>query len=88
MKFYYDVIESYEIYIDFQDIYDHIKSEYPDYSNYAIYEHFIENVEYLLTEIYKCYDFVAYDNDRNVNDLVNRWGQWFDEKFGEGWDEV
>lgn len=88
MKFYYDVIERYEIDVDFQDIYDHIKSEYLDYSNYAIYEYFIENVEYLLTAVYKCYDFVAYDNERNVENLVDSWEQWFDEKFGEGWDEV
>jgi hypothetical protein len=88
MKFYYDVIESYEIDIDFQDIYDYIKSDLPSYSNYAIYEHFISNVECILTAVYGCNDFVEFDNEGNVDNMLNYWEQWFDKQFGEGWDEI
>ena len=88
MKFYYDVIESYEIDIDFQDIYDYIKSGHPNYSNYAIYEHFITNAECILIAIYRCDDFAEYNNEKNVDSMLDCWEQWFDKEFGEGWDEV
>ena len=88
MKFYYDVIDSYEIDIDFQDIYNYIKSNHPDYSNYSIYDYFVTNVEYILITIYKCYDFIEYDNTGTIDDMINYWEQWFNEKFGEHWDEI
>ena len=33
-------------------------------------------------------DEVEFDNERNVDNMLNHWEQWFDKKFGEGWDEI
>ena len=88
MKFYYDVIESYEIDVDFQDIYNYIKSNHPDYSNYSTYDYFVTNAEYILIAIYKCYDFVEYNNPGTIDDMFTCWEQWFNEKFGEHWNEI
>lgn len=85
MEFWYDVIESYRLYIDFQEIYDYIESEsISEVSD--IYNAFCENVGFYLRSIYGCEDFYEDDNEYNVETLTLAWYKWFNNKFGENWD--
>ena len=92
MKFWYDVIESRSININFEEIYDIIKDRLleddPETSTYDVYQEFIDNIQYYINSIYRVDDFVEHENESNVVDLVYCWVQWLEEKFGENWDEV
>lgn len=88
MKFWYEVIESHYIDIDFQKIYDYIKSDDPDIEIIDVYNTFIDNVSFYLRSIYECEDLEEEDNEYNINELIDSWGDWFDKTFGKNWDEV
>ena len=92
MKFWYDVIESRSINIDFEELFDIIKErlleDEPEVSTYDVYQEFTDNVQYYVSSIYPADDFDASENESNVEDLVCCWEKWFEEKFGENWDEI
>ena len=88
MKFYYDVVETHCVEIDFQEIYDYIKSDDPDIKTSEVYYTFIDNITFYLRSIYGCEDLEEDDNEYNINELIDSWGDWFDKIFGENWDEV
>lgn len=86
MEFWYDVIESYRLYIDFQEIYDYIESE-GVFDTEDIYASFYENVGFYLRSIYGCEDFYEDDNELQIEELLLSWNKWFDNKFGENWNK-
>ena len=89
MKFWYEVIETHCVEIDFQEVYDYIHDNEPDMSNnYDIYLEFIDNYFYYLDKLYKLEDFVGENNDHAVQELIDSWETWLEETFGENWDEV
>lgn len=88
MKFYYDVIETHCVEIDFQKIYNYIKSDDPDIKIIDVYNTFIDNVTFYLKSIYGCEDLEEEDNEYSINELIDSWGDWLDKIFGENWDEV
>lgn len=92
MKFWYDIIDTRCLEINFEEIYDIIKDrlleDEPEVSTYDIYQEFIDNVQYYINVIYRVDDFDESENESNVEDLVCCWEQWLEEKFGENWDEV
>lgn len=89
MKFWYDVIESHCIDIDFQEVYNYICDHAPNMNNhYDIYLEFIDYCSHYLYELYKLKDFVKEDNDHAIAELIDSWENWLEETFGRNWDEV
>lgn len=88
MEFWYNIIESHYIDIDFQEIYDYIKSDDPDIKTSEVYYTFTDNTAFYLRSIYGCEDLEEDDNEHNINELIDSWGDWFDKIFGENWDEI
>lgn len=89
MKFWYEVIETHCVEIDFQEVYDYIHDNEPDMSNnYDIYLEFIDNCSYYLDKLYKLEDFVGENNDHAIQELIDSWETWLEETFGENWDEI
>jgi hypothetical protein len=88
MNFNYDVTISRSINIDFQDIFDYIKSEDPDAQIESIYYDFLDNTSMYLRSIYKCEDLDEDTNEYEITDLTEKWEYWLNEIFGENWDEV
>lgn len=88
MKFWYRIVTLEFVDIDFQEIYNYIKSDDPDIKTSEVYYTFIDNVAFYLRSIYGCEDLEEDDNDHAIQELIDSWGDWFDEKFGENWDEV
>lgn len=89
MKFWYEVIESHCIDIDFQEVYNYIHDNEPNIDNhYDIYLAFIDNYPYYLDKLYKLEDFVEEDNDLVIQELIDSWGDWLEETFGKDWDEI
>ena len=86
MKFWYEVLESRCIDVDFQEIYDYIKSDDPDIKISEVYYTFTDNVAFYLSSMYGCEDLEEYNNEYNINELIDFWGNWFDKMFGENWD--
>ena len=88
MEFWYNVIESYCIDVDFQKIYDYIKEQEPNYNNYELFIIFIDNAGFYLRSIYGCEDLNEIDNECQLDILIERWEDWFKETFGENWDDT
>lgn len=89
MKFYYDIIETRCVEVNFQEIYNYIHDNEPDINNrYDIYLEFIDNCSYYLDKLYKFEDFVGENNDHAIQELIDSWETWLEETFGENWDEI
>jgi hypothetical protein len=88
MDFNYSVIENRNIEIDFQDIFDYIKSEDSNLTTAEIYNTFLDNAAWYLRSIYKCEDLDEDTNEYEITDLTEKWEYWLNEIFGENWDEV
>ena len=88
MKFWYKIVTFGFVDIDFQEIYNYIKSDNPDIKTYDVYNTFIDNVTFYLRSIYGCEDLEEDDNEHNINELIDSWGDWLEETFGENWDEI
>lgn len=88
MDFNYNVIENRNIEIDFQDIFDYIKSEDSNLTTAEIYNTFLDNATWYLRSIYKCEDLDEDTNEYEITDLTEKWEYWLNEIFGENWDEV
>ena len=82
MKLYYKVCTSKCVDIDFQHIYDYIKSENPKASLDDIYWMFCDDVDYYIKTIYDATDFYAADNEYRTEDLCIAWSKWL-KKYAE-----
>lgn len=87
MKFWYEVIKSHCIDVDFQKVYEYIHENEPRMvTPYDVYLEFIDNFDYYLDKIYGIEDFVAEDNDHVIQELIDSWEAWLEEEFGKDWD--
>lgn len=82
MKLCYKVCTSKCIDIEFQRIYDYIKSENPNASSFDIYWMFCDNVDYYIRTLYDAPDFIAADNEYRAEDLCIAWSKWL-KKYAE-----
>ena len=82
MKLCYKVYTSKCIDIEFQRIYDYIKSENPNASSFDIYWMFCDNVDYYIRTLYDAPDFIAADNEYRTEDLCIAWSKWL-KKYAE-----
>lgn len=76
MKFNYIIQEAKSIEIDFQDIFDYIKSEDPEADWEEIMCIFSDNIEYYLKNIYKCMDLEEEYNEYELLELNDAWEAW------------
>lgn len=76
MKLCYKISTSKCVDIEFQHIYDYIKSENPDASLDDIYWMFCDDVQYYIQTLYDAPDFYEADNERKVEDLCVLWSKW------------
>lgn len=76
MKFEYNIIESCDIDIDFEKIYEYIKEESLDYTIEDICTMFNENVEYYLQKLYLASDFSEEMNEYETESLREKWYDW------------
>ena len=88
MKFYYDVIETHCVEVDFQKIYEHVMNDPYVHTRYDAYLEFIDNCDYYLEKIYKIDDLVCENNNHAIQELIDSWEAWLEETFGKNWDEV
>lgn len=88
MDFNYNVIENRNIEIDFQDIFDYIKSEDSNLTTAEIYYTFLDDIAGYLRSIYKCEDLDEDTNEYEIIDLAENWRYWLNEIFGENWNEI
>lgn len=82
MKLCYKVYTSKCIDVEFQRIYDYIKSENPNASSFDIYWMFCDNVDYYIRTLYDAPDFIAADNEYRTEDLCIAWSKWL-KKYAE-----
>ena len=82
MRLYYKVYTSKCVDVEFQHIYDYIKSENPNASSYDIYWMFCDNVDYYIRTLYDAPDFIAADNEYRTEDLCIAWSKWL-KKYAE-----
>ena len=92
MKFWYNIIDTRCLEIDFAELFDIINErlleDNPNPSVYDVYVEFIDNVQYYINSIYRVDDFDEDDNEDNTEALVIDWERWLKEKFGENLDEL
>ena len=88
MKFYYNVIETHCVEIDFQKIYEHIMNDPYVHTRYDAYLEFIDNSDHYLEKIYNIDDLVYENNEYAIQELIDSWESWLEETFGKNWDEM
>ena len=82
MKLCYKVCTSKCIEVDFQQIYDYIRTRNPEFSLEDIEWSFRDSVDYYLRVLYDAFDFMAADNEYRVEDLCIAWSKWL-KKYAE-----
>ena len=83
MKYWYEVITTEFVDIDFQEVFDFIKKEEQLSELYDIYVEFIENMGYYIRSIYKHTDddLVNGDNDNFFDEVQKGWEKFLEEKY-------
>lgn len=91
MIIWYDVIDSKQAKIDFDLVYNNIWERIfecePEIPKYDIYIEFLDNLECYMQQLVAA-DFVEYYNESVAEEIQQGWEKWFEEKFGENWDEI
>ena len=86
MDFWYQVISSEKITVDFQEIFDEIREQNPDETSVSrIDDEFCDNTLYYLQGLYNCQDLNEEDNEHQLDELINQWQDWLEEKYGKNW---
>jgi hypothetical protein len=62
--------------VDFQQIYDYIRTQNPDFSLEDIEWSFRDSVDYYLRVLYGAWDFMSEDNEYRTEDLCIAWSKW------------
>jgi hypothetical protein len=86
MEFYYEVIITEHIDIDFNKIYNRVVEELKNLDTISftnVCDEFLNNMVYYLQELYNCKDLVEEDNTYVLEELADEWEEWLDEKFKE-----
>lgn len=83
MKYWYEVITTEFVDIDFQEVFDFIKKEEQLSELYDIYVEFIDNMGYYIRSIYKHTDddLVNGDNDNFFDEVQKGWEKFLEEKY-------
>jgi hypothetical protein len=77
MKYWYEVVTFEFVDIDFQEIYDFIRKEEPQFTDLCdIYLEFIDNIGYYIRSIYA-----------NTEDLDDEYNEHFFKEVQKGWEE-
>lgn len=84
MKYWYEVVTFEFVDIDFQEIYDFIKEEEPQFTDLCdIYLEFVDNMEYYIKSVYTNTDDLESDNNYNFfNEVQKGWEEFLEEEFG------
>lgn len=82
MKLCYKICTTKCVDVEFQRIYDYIKSENPNASVEDIHWMFCDDVDYYIQTLYDAPDFYAADNEYRVEDLCIAWSKWL-KKYAE-----
>lgn len=84
MKYWYEVATFEFVDIDFQEIYNYIKEEEPQFTDLCdIYFEFIDNMEYYIKSVYKNAEDLESDNNYNFFSEVQKgWEEFLEEEFG------
>lgn len=84
MKYWYEVATFEYVDIDFQEIYDFIRAEEPQFTDLCdIYLEFIDNMEYYIKSVYTNTDDLESDNNYNFfNEVQKGWEEFLEEEFG------
>ena len=82
-RYWYEVITTEFVDIDFQEIFDFVKKESKLTDIDSIYNEFIDNMGYYIRSVYsKTDDLVDEDNDCFFQEIENDWGDFLEEKYG------
>lgn len=83
MKYWYEVVTFEFVDIDFQEIYDFIKEEEPQFTDLCdIYLEFIDNMEYYIKSVYNAEDLEGEDNEDFLKEVQKGWEEFLEEEFG------
>ena len=83
MKYWYEVTTFEFVDIDFQEIYDFIKEEEPQFTDLCdIYLEFIDNMEYYIKSVYNAEDLAGEDNENFLKEVQKGWEEFLEEEFG------
>lgn len=90
MRYFYEIEECDYIDInDFQEIYDFVENELREsnlpYKPRDVYDEFIDNFDYYIVAIYSAQDYDGEINDHFIQEVINAFDEWCDEKFGKNW---
>ena len=82
-RYWYEVITTEFVDIDFQEIFDFIKKESNLTDIDRIYNEFIDNMGYYIRSVYSSTDdLVDEDNGYFFQEIENDWGDFLEEKYG------
>lgn len=82
-RYWYEVITTEFVDIDFQEIFDFVKKESKFTDIDSIYNEFINNMGYYIRSVYsKTDDLVDEDNDYFFQAIENDWEDFLKEKYG------
>ena len=82
-RYWYEVITTEFVDIDFQEIFDFVKKESKLTDIDSIYNEFIDNMGYYIRSVYsRADDLVDEDNDYFFQEVENDWGDFLEEKYG------
>ena len=76
MKLWYKICTSKCVDVEFQRIYDYIKSENPNASVEDVYWMFCDDVDHYIQTLCDAPDFNAADNEYRTEDLCIAWSKW------------
>ena len=84
MKYWYEVITSECVNIDFQEVFDFIKKESNLTDIDDLYYEFIDNMGYYIRSIYKHTDesLVSEDNDNFFDEVKKGWEEFLEKEYG------
>lgn len=85
-EFWYDVVTSEKLMLDFDKIYNRVveelKKSCSEIDIHMINNEFLDNQMYYLQELYDCKDLCEEDNEYVLDTLGCDWEEWLDDKFG------
>lgn len=82
-RYWYEVITTEFVDIDFQEIFDFVKKESKLTDIDSIYNEFIDNMGYYIRSVYsRTDDLVDEDNYYFFQEVEKDWGDFLEEKYG------
>lgn len=86
MKFYYQVIGTECVDIDFKELFTYISNVISEDDKgpiiETIYYEFLDNMDFYIKEIYPCQDLYDDDNEQFYEDVQDAWEDFLKEEYG------